>query len=234
MNEPRLNFWPSASNGSSATSILRVLEPVAQRGERRIGVVVDRRRRLPCTGDAAGGGHVALDRLQRRVEHLHVGDPHDLDVEQLAEGPAGVVVRIALRIVRRPVPDSRAACRRCGCRAGPCAARRCRPGTSASRARLGLVRGLLLCPAPAPARPTRSRRCRSPPAASLVVSRAADASCPGTVTVNGAVAREISQPCSCRMRSRSACGPGRGSSPGKTYAAGPSVFGFRIERLLFR
>ena len=57
---------------------------------------------------------------------------------------------------------------------------------------------------------------------------------PGTVTVNGAVAREISTPCFCSTRSSSACAPGRGSSPGSTYAAGPSVFAFRIERLLFR
>src|SRR5581483_4846137 len=54
----------------------------------------------------------------------------------------------------------------------------------------------------------------------------------GNVTVNGAVAREISTPCFCRIFNRSACVPGRGSSPGSTYAAGPSVRAFRIDRLL--
>src|SRR2546426_5802955 len=55
----------------------------------------------------------------------------------------------------------------------------------------------------------------------------------GTVTVNSEVAREISIPCRCSTQSSSACAPGRGSSAEKTYAAGPSVFAFRIDRLLF-
>src|SRR5262245_5292261 len=66
----------------------------------------------------------------------------------------------------------------------------------------------------------------------VVVGRAG-AFFPGTVTVNDAVAREISTPCFCSVRRRSACAPGRESSAGNTYAAGPSVRAFRIERLLF-
>ena len=57
---------------------------------------------------------------------------------------------------------------------------------------------------------------------------------PGTMTVNSAVAREISTPCFRSTFSSSACAPGRGSSAASTYAAGPSVFALRIERLLFR
>src|SRR5262245_21184723 len=55
---------------------------------------------------------------------------------------------------------------------------------------------------------------------------------PGPVTVDSAVAREISTACFCSTRSSSACVPGRGSSAGSTYAAGPSVRAFRIDRLL--
>ena len=145
MNEPRLNFWPPASKGSSATSMLRVLEAIAQRRERRIGVVIDReeRRRSPVTPPAAvssplTGSIAASSTFASR-------DAHDLDVEQLAERPSRVVVRIALRVVRRPGTDSRAACRRCGCTADPSAGRRCRPGTSASSGAAGLsLRRLLL------------------------------------------------------------------------------------------
>src|SRR5437867_4903984 len=73
-----------------------------------------------------------------------------------------------------------------------------------------------------------------PPDPSLVVVGRGGVFFPGTVTVNAAVAREISTPCFCSTRSRSACAPGRGSSAVSTYAAGPSVFAFRMERLLFR
>ena len=55
----------------------------------------------------------------------------------------------------------------------------------------------------------------------------------GTVTVNGAVACEISTACFCNTRRSSACAPGRRSSAGRTYAAGPSVLAFRTDRLLF-
>ena len=55
----------------------------------------------------------------------------------------------------------------------------------------------------------------------------------GVDTVNGAFAREISTCCFCITRSSSACAPGRRSSAGSTYAAGPSVRAFAIERLLF-
>src|SRR5258708_6905754 len=66
----------------------------------------------------------------------------------------------------------------------------------------------------------------------LVVVGRGTAFLPGTITVNGAVAREISTPCFCSTRSRSACAPGRVSSAVNTYAAGPSVLAFRIDRLL--
>ncbi len=101
MNDPRLNFWPSASNGFFSHVNLRVAEAVAQRRERRIRVVIDGKD-AACPGDAARGGQLALDGLERRVEHLHVGDAHDLDVEELAEGPARIVVRIPLRVIWRP------------------------------------------------------------------------------------------------------------------------------------
>jgi hypothetical protein len=55
----------------------------------------------------------------------------------------------------------------------------------------------------------------------------------GMVTVNGAVAREISTACFRNTRSNSACAPGRRSSAGSTYAAGPSTRAFVTERLLF-
>src|SRR6185503_10995464 len=54
----------------------------------------------------------------------------------------------------------------------------------------------------------------------------------GTVTVNAAVAREISTACFRITRRSSACAPRRPSLAGKTYAAGPSTFAFRIDRLL--
>ena len=167
---------------------------------------------VPVPLTPPGGGHFALDRLHRRVEHLHVGDAHDLDVAQLAEGPAGVVVRIPLRIVWRPVLVVEQ-------RVGDAAVGLVHAQDVAAggeRPRLGLARlvrrGLLLV---LRARARRRRRAAVADAASLVISRAGRF-LPGIVTVNGAVAREISQPCSCRMRSSSACGPGRGSSPGNT------------------
>ena len=102
MNEPRVNFWPADSNELFRDVDLRIFEAIAERGQRRIGVVVDREDRAR-PADASRRLEVALHHLDRRVEHLHISDAHDLDVEQLAERPAGVVVRIALRIVRRPV-----------------------------------------------------------------------------------------------------------------------------------
>src|SRR5262249_48086465 len=69
------------------------------------------------------------------------------------------------------------------------------------------------------------------PAVSVAVGRGG-VFFPGTVTVNSDVAREISTPCFCSTRNSSACAPGRGSSPGITYAAGPSVRAFRSERLV--
>src|SRR4029079_9509554 len=53
---------------------------------------------------------------------------------------------------------------------------------------------------------------------------------PGPITLNDPVAREISTPCFWRTRNSSACAPGRGSSDGSTYAAGPSVRALRIDR----
>ena len=107
-----------------------VLQLVAQRDQRVVGVVVDREDR-PVAGDAARRLHVALDELHRRVEHLHVGDAHRLHAEALGERPAGVVVRPRLRVVRRPGTGSRAARRRCASTAGPCGRCSCPPGTRA-------------------------------------------------------------------------------------------------------
>src|ERR1051326_4033388 len=45
----------------------------------------------------------------------------------------------------------------------------------------------------------------------------------GSFTVNAAVDREISQPGLRRTARSAACAPGRGSSAGNTYAAGPSL-----------
>ena len=44
---------------------------------------------------------------------------------------------------------------------------------------------------------------------------------------------ENSTRCFCRIRSNSACAPGRGSFAVRMYAAGPSVFAMRIDRLDF-
>ena len=55
----------------------------------------------------------------------------------------------------------------------------------------------------------------------------------GIVTVNDEVAREISTPCFCSTRSNSACAPGRRSSAGNMYAAGPSTRALRTDLLLF-
>ena len=79
-----------------------VLEPVAQRGERDVGVVVDDEHRAGA-GHTAPGANLARQSLHRRVEHFHVGHADGLHVEQLGERPAGVVVRRPLRIVRAPV-----------------------------------------------------------------------------------------------------------------------------------
>ena len=51
----------------------------------------------------AGRGDRPLHRKHCGVEHLGVRHPRHLHVAQLAQGPAGVVVNILLRIVRRPV-----------------------------------------------------------------------------------------------------------------------------------
>jgi hypothetical protein len=52
--------------------------------------------------------------------------------------------------------------------------------------------------------------------APLLLPRLGGAFLGSIITVNGALAREISQPCSCSIRNRSACAPGRGSSAGNT------------------
>ena len=56
---------------------------------------------MPVT--PAGGSHRLGDRIHRRCEDLAVDDAQRFDIEQLAEAPAGVVVRMGLRIVRAPV-----------------------------------------------------------------------------------------------------------------------------------
>ena len=80
----------------------RILERVAQRGQRDVGVVVHQIDRSG-TRDAARGTDRPGHLLDRRVEHFHVGDADSLDVEQLGKRPAGVVVRRLLRIVGAPI-----------------------------------------------------------------------------------------------------------------------------------
>src|SRR5437660_1494363 len=74
---------------------------VAQRGKRGFGAVVDGK-------DGAFALHATrglhfVDALHRDFEHFRVGDAKYFDVEELAEGPAGVVIRGFLRIVGTPV-----------------------------------------------------------------------------------------------------------------------------------
>ena len=61
------------------------------------------RRQTPaCARDLAGGGGIG-DRLHLGLEDRGVGDANGLDVEEMRERPAGVVIGMLLRIVRRPV-----------------------------------------------------------------------------------------------------------------------------------
>jgi hypothetical protein len=80
----------------------RVLQLVAERCERDVRVVIHEEDRS-AVHDAALRPDVAPHFLHRGVEHLQVEDARGLDVEQLRERPAGVVVRRLLRIVRAPV-----------------------------------------------------------------------------------------------------------------------------------
>ena len=208
---------------------LRVLEAIAQRRERRVGVVVDGEEAARAA-DAASGRQLALDELERRVEHLRRRVTRTTLTLNSSPNVQPCRRRGSAADRRAPSTGSRAACRRCGCRADPCAARRCRPGTCASRAGAGLsVAGLpaFVLRDSAPAR----RSSPLPAAPRRWSSRAPGGFLPGSVTVKGAVARETSQPCSCRMRSRSACGPSRGSSPGTRRPPGPSVFGLQDRAL---
>jgi hypothetical protein len=78
------------------------LEPVAQRGERVVSVVIDGHDR-PASGDAARRANVSGHPLHGGVEHLGVGHPRRFDAEALRERPPGVVVGCPLRIVGGPV-----------------------------------------------------------------------------------------------------------------------------------
>ena len=80
----------------------RVLELVAQGRQRDVGVVIDEEDRAGVR-DGAFGPDLAADFVNRRVEHLHISHADRRHVVQLGEGPAGVVVRRPLRIVRAPV-----------------------------------------------------------------------------------------------------------------------------------
>ena len=81
---------------------LRVLQAIAKRQQRGIRVVVDEIHRAGA-GHAPRRSHGAFDRLHRRVEHFRIGHARDVHVEHFGEGPPRVVVRLPLRIVRRPV-----------------------------------------------------------------------------------------------------------------------------------
>ena len=79
-----------------------VLQAIAQRGQRDVGIVVHEENGTAAR-DAALRTHLAADALHRRVEHFQIDDSRRLHVVQLAKGPAGVVIRRLLRIVRAPV-----------------------------------------------------------------------------------------------------------------------------------
>ncbi len=101
MNEPRLNFWPPASNGSSAASNC-AFQTISQRDQLVVGVVVDDKHGAGAC-NAAARPDVAFEDLHRSVEDLIVGNADRSDIIQLAKGPGGVVVDIALRVVRCPI-----------------------------------------------------------------------------------------------------------------------------------
>ena len=217
MNDPRANCLPSASNGSSADLEVGLREAIAQRRERVVGVVVDREHASPCRSRrrARGRRPSRAPSARRAPSRPSRARP----ARRTLRGTSSRCRRTGSSADRSaPSTGSRAARRRCASTAGPCARCTSRPGTCASRsssARSSTCR-----------RRGRVLHRRAPPRRARATRRA-------RVTVNGAVAREISTRCFCRTRSSSACAPGRRSSAGSTYAAGPSAFAFVTDRLLF-
>ena len=207
----------------------RVLELVAQRRQRDVGVVIDEedgagigRRRLwrrtsPLTFST--GASSTFTSVTRTACTLYSsGNVQPVSSYGVRCGSFGLQVlivqqRIGDAAVRLIHADDVGA--------GGEGARRRRRASSV----LPLLPILPVLPRPAaalgpPAHPAR-------PAPSFVVVGRGGAFLPGTVTVNGAVAREISTPCFCSVRSSSACAPGRGSSAGEHVRR--RSFGLRLQ-----
>ena len=227
-NEPRANFCAAASNGSSATWMSASFELVAQRDRARCRAL------WLIANTRARARHAArrLDVARHRAPSARRA-PSDRSrarpARRTLRGTSSRCRRTASSADRSaPSTDSRAARRRCASTAGPCGRCSCRPGTRASSVAGAAA---LRCRRPAAAVARRRRRATSPPR-----RRAAPPPAPAhrDVTVNGAVAREISTRCFCSTRSSSACAPGRGSSAGKHVGRRAlRSSAFRIERLLF-
>ncbi|MCG3160993.1 MAG: hypothetical protein JMDDDDMK_02089 [Acidobacteria bacterium] len=81
---------------------LRGFETIAQRDERVVGVVIDEINRAAAV-HASYSLHFAIHFFHRRIERFDINHAHNLHVTQFAKRPGGVVVDVALRIVRRPV-----------------------------------------------------------------------------------------------------------------------------------
>ena len=77
-------------------------EGVAQR-QHRVRAVVGHQEDRPRAADARRRTHRLGDGIHRRREDLALDDAQRFDIEQFAEAPAGVVVRMGLGIVRAPV-----------------------------------------------------------------------------------------------------------------------------------
>src|SRR5439155_10786670 len=80
----------------------RVLEPITQRDQLIVGIMIDeisrtssdyRTRRADFTVDAIHG----------RVKDLRVNYTNSRNIRELAHGPGGIVVNLSLRVVGRPI-----------------------------------------------------------------------------------------------------------------------------------
>ena len=80
----------------------RTREAIPQGGQSVVRVVADQEN-IARAPHSAGRRNRALDRSHAGIEHFGVRHARHHHVAQLAEGPAGIVVDILLRIVRRPV-----------------------------------------------------------------------------------------------------------------------------------
>ena len=186
-----------------------VLQLVAQRDERVVGVVVDREDGCRCPMTPLGALTSPFT-SSIGASSTFASVTRTACTRERLPGTSSRCRRTAASARRSATStDSRAARRRCASTADPCGRCSCRPGTRASseaargrrgrRLRCGCRRvGGGRAPAASPRRRRRGRRVRParPPARP-----------PGIVTVNAAVAREISTACFCSTRSSSACVP---------------------------